>query len=605
MSRNKTKRLTTILSIVSLFALASCDDDHIRYPNDYEDPLYNIEGVSDIYGNTKEQYYENLATDEINSKVLDKVLVKISKMAHDYTKDHKGTDVSDLVSEHVLESTSDDNKGTATTKDKMSNLERRAQKNMADVAIGGSYSKNGLFYEHKYARYLQESFYYLPKDLENQLGSKEGKFIVPTYEYKDIYGEPGTNSASNLESYYATYREKENYEANRINYLTAEYIYTKQYTAIGNSNARKVQIIALEDRSEGGAASGYARNLLNAYINKYIKGKNNEFNDPNFKGDPDFKILQRLWKGLTQNAADSIAKGRYEGTDVILHEDEEKFLRDNNILPEKLSISGPQPTEEDIQKQNNADAIGSNTLVGKVLLEKKKLENNDTKEWYEIEDTLESTYTSSYSNDLETGFRNSVDEIVKKNLITEGLYLKSSGITNIPTGLSDRIFTDTLTNKESELTRMKKEGKESDTPFSADITKYCKDGYRYVTIADTIPGTNDDIMYYDTSSKTYYLTRILDVVNTNGLKEGASDTVYSNDKESGKNVSKREQLAREVAYELSTTGSYKSDSIVYWLSRTKMDFKDENFLKYIEDNYKDVFKTKNPYADEPKIDLKG
>ena len=75
------------------------------------------------------------------------------------------------------------------------------------------------------------------------------------------------------------------------------------------------------------------------------------------------------------------------------------------------------------------------------------------------------------------------------------------------------------------------------------------------------------------------------------------------EKRAAQERAKKEQIAREVAYTMSTTGSYKTNSIVYWLSRTDIKYSDEDFLEYMKSNYKDVFKSDNPYASEDKIVL--
>lgn len=566
MSKNNRKKFISLFSVLSLFVLASCDDDHIRYPKDYEDKLFDVK--DDVYSNDKENYYGSLSTSDINSKTLDNILVDISKVAHNYKGYQDGEDVSKAIKyqENSTVSIQDSYEKYSTATPKDDNIETRAKKQMTDTILGGSYTKNGLYYEEQYARYLKESYYYLDKSIESD-STKDGKFILPSYKYDDIF-----TTALN-EPRYKQYRERESYDQIRINYLTAEYIKTKNYPAIGNTNARKVQVIGLADRSDD---VGAAQRLLDAYVRDYIVNPKDGLSDPNFL------VLQRLWKGITSDAATAIAPSRYPNS-VILTTAEEQWLRDNKILP----------------SDKKDDANASSTLLGKVLKDKKKLESSGS-EWYNVNDALESQYSGSYAYSTEKGFRDAVDEIAKRNLINEGIYLKSSGISGLPTALTDRIFDTKLTNDKTKINKMKE--KDADGKFKGnvvDTSKYCNDGFRYLTSPDKPADADDSIIFYDSESKTYYLTRILDVVDTNGLSlSSASNSIY--------NEEQKEQLAREVAYEMSTTGSYKSNSIVYWLSRTDLSFTDDEFLKYIEDNYKDVFKTENPYKkdkSEPKIVL--
>ena len=402
--------------------------------------------------------------------------------------------------------------------------------------------------------YLNETYYYLNFNLSEV--SNQGKLLTPFLQYSDIF----SNNAN-----YQTYMQKELQDDMRINYLTAEYIYQKSYASIGNSNARKVQIIALTDRSD---EPGAAKKLLNAYIQDYVKGD---------KKDKDFSVLSRLWKGITPDAANEIANSRY-GSEIVLSADEEQWLREKDILP----------------SDKNQDATSSGTLVGKVLADKKKLEAVRDN-FHQVDTSLESTYTGSYAYDYKTGVRKAIDDIATKNLVTEGIYLSSSGISSIPSDLSSRIFSPKISTEKSTIDLMKKDAAEG-KDVRRDITVYGKDGYRYLTTSDTISGTNDNLFYYDASSKTYYLTRILDVVSASALSTTNTSSIYDT-------AEKKEQIAREVAYTMSTTGSYKTNSIVYWLSRTDIKYSDEDFLEYMKSNYKDVFKSDNPYASEDKIVL--
>ena len=119
-------------------------------------------------------------------------------------------------------------------------------------------------------------------------------------------------------------------------------------------------------------------------------------------------------------------------------EAEVDWLRKNKVLP----------------SDSANDAVSSNTLVGKVLSDEKKLQAG--KDNVNVVDTsLESTYTGSYAYTVETGVRKAIDDIVKSNLVTEGIYLSSSGITGIPSDLSTRIFSTKLTTNKNLIKQMK------------------------------------------------------------------------------------------------------------------------------------------------------
>ncbi len=558
----KSKKLKSLgLLAVSLITLCGCDNDEVKYPLDYKDPIFGdkTSGLDNydktVYGNDFKHYYAGASSSsEIYQKAVNQILLDVSKIAHNYTSSDAGTDVTTIAKDYYKGSVADGDISSINASMTDSNLDYRAKQSMTTTAKGGSYSKDNLFYESKYVKYLNESYYYL--DFDTASISDSGKLLTPYLEYSDIF--------SNNENY-STYMKKELQDDMRINYLTAEYIYQKSYASIGNSNARKVQIIALADRSD---EPGDAKKLLNAYIKDYVMGD---------KKDSDFSVLSRLWKGITKSKADSIDASRY-GSEIVLTADEEAWLRENDILP----------------ADSSQDATASGTLMGKVLSDEKKLEDG-IDNIHQVDTSLESTYTGSYAYDYKTGVRKAVDDIATKNLVTEGIYLSSGGISSIPSDLSSRIFSSKITTDKSTVEQMKQDAKDGKT-VRRDITVYGKDGFRYLTTSDTLSDSIDNLYYYDSSSKTYYLTRILDVVSSSALSTTSTTSIYDS-------AEKKEQIAREVAYTMSTTGSYKTNSIVYWLSRTDIKYSDEDFLEYIKSNYKDVFKTDNPYSSEVKIKL--
>lgn len=565
MSKSK-KRFGLLL--LSCIALVGCTSEHKTYPKDYDEPVYNLDGakgqghddlVSGVVGNNKREYYDNVAsTSTIYEKTLNQILLSISKTAHNYTATSKGTDVTTIRNDTFEGSVADDFDSISGQFD---NLETRAKKSMTSSVRSGSYSKDNLFYEEKYAQHLDETYYYLTVD-KSQATKK--LLVTPEREYEDIF-------SPERETTYKTYREKEEYDDNRINYLVSEYIYTKSYASIGNSNARNVQIIALTDRSD---VPGAAKKLLDAYVRDYIQGDK-------AGQDKDFSILSRLWKGITSEVANNTelgTTGRYS-SDVVLKDDEVSWLRQNGVLP----------------TSSTDDSRYSSTLTGKVLSEWKKVKDGQ-ENFNKLDSSLESTYTGTYAYDVETGVRKAIDDIATKDLVTKGWYLSSSGISSLPSDLSSRIFSPRLTSSKTNIQKRK----ETDNvgKWTSDFTIYEKDGFRYLTVADTPSTDPSNIIYYDSSTKTYYLTRILDVVDTSALSKGNSDSIYDNEE-------KKEQVAREVAYARSTTGSYKTNGLVYWLSRLDINYKDEGFRDYIKSNYNDVFKTDNPYSSEPKIKIEG
>ena len=546
MSRNK--KLASLFAIASIFVLTGCSTDEMKYPKNYADALFSKDGLGDnvdLAQNEWRQYYDSLTNNnEIYEKTVKDILLKIAAVAHDYKGD-KQSSVWTVANDSCIKySVADNSQAISATFD---NLFYRAADSLASSAKNGTYEKDNLFMEEEYAKYLKETYYYF--DYQEGDVNTEGKLLTPEAEFEDIYKKADT---------YKTYMEKELYDDMKINYLTSEYIINESYASIGNTNARKVQVVALTDRSD---EPGDAKQLLDAYVEDYIRGT---------KKDENFYTLQRLWKGITSDVAGAIDSTRY-GQEIVLTAEEEQWMRDHNIIEGTFG-------NEDYE---------SHTLYGKVHDDMKKIADGQT---YldKLDSSLESSYTGNYTYDTKTGYKKAVDDIATKNQITSGLYLKSAGISALPSALTERIFSAKATSDKTTLTTMKE-----NVGTKGDLTVYQNDGYRYLTVADTLTGEDtDNIVYYDASSKTYYITRILDVVDTNAMTIGSTTSIYSEEAKA--------ELAREVAYVMSTTGSYKSKSGAYWLSRVDFSYSDEAFLEYMKANYQDVFKTENPYSDTAK-----
>lgn len=612
MLTNKKRKFATTLAALSMFVLVGCDTTEIKYPNDYTNKIYEGD-IKDGTGatvktaqDTLKQYYQSLTNDDaVYEKTTKKLFTLLADNIHGFDEEKKGATYSVVNDTLTTKSIADSySKDAYKVND---NLKERSEESLFSTAKSGTYKDNNMWDEASYAKYLEQNYYYLNeyKDgkvtgLNTDQASLKNMLVTPEMTYSDVYSDG--NKAK-----YEQYMQTELYDDFKINYLTAEYIMKETPASIGNTNARKVQVVAIADRSD---EPGDAIKLLTAYVNSYILHK-----DGFTENDDDFSKLTKYWKGITVSALCELSTfdcsydpiNKKVDLTGLEDEDEKEELKeffarylvtlndDGSVVinPHSLVFT---PEDENFFKNNTLNT--EDTLLGKVLLDKSKIDDG-LNNWHKIDSSLESTYTGSYTYDVKTGYRNAIDDIVIRDLITDGTYLKSSGISALPSAITDRIFSPKVTSKKSDIDAMKEDVKEGSTASLSskkDLTVYAKDQHRYLTVADTI--TSDDvssILYYDASSKTYYITRILDVVDTNAIS--GSDSIYDTD-------DKKNQLKAEVAYEMSTTGSYKTDSGVYWLSRMDFTYSDEDFLEYIKTNYKDVFKTENPYSSLKKISLK-
>ncbi len=610
MSRNNRKRFGVL--VLSLATLASCSTTKIKYPNDYNDDLFakvvdfvKDNNLDEVVQNNKEQYYKTVLTgDALYREVVNQLLLAVSKKAAVGT-DGKNKNVAQIMFDADSKTGIYGNEN-AVKKENFSNLEARAKQSLETTARGGSYTTDNLFKEDKFILSLRENFTLGNGKTEQKTGNEI--MVTPFMSYDDIY----KNSTSDFYNYYLHHSL---YQDMQVNYLTAEYIYQKAYSSIVNSLARRVQIVALADRSDNGAV-GSASKVVNAYVKDYVKGEK-------AGQDKDFSVISRIWKGLTVKTIASTdpdfagalsftndgssyhftwaagvtndAKNylinlfdrygvtlkedgsvEFADTSVIIRAEEEKWMIKNNLIDE----------------ENTAD--DNCTLAGKVIKDQEKvIEGLNAGNLNAVDTSLESTYTGSYTYDVGTGFRKAYDDIAINNLITDGIQTKS-GLTSLPDTLKNRVFSTDISTDKTTVQEMKNQVDQK----TDGITVFEKDGFRYVTNPGSISteDNNGNIVFYDASSKTYYLTRILDVVSSTDLNKGVEDSsMYT--------VEQKELLARQVAYSLAPTGDYKTNASVYWLRRIDIKYSDDDFLEYMKSNYKDLFKTESTVDKEEKIKL--
>ncbi len=582
MLQSKKKKIASIAVLACAICLTACDDN-VLLPTDYEETLF--EGVpsdATVWGNEKEHYYYDvLSTSTVYEEVLNQILLDISEIAHGYeSRENKGTPVYSILDDTYEGSVSD---GTIPSGE-FDNLYTRSKDSMTESASSSSYAKDNLFYEDLFVKALEEDFT-LPDDFDLNSINEDGLLITNDLEYEDIFG-----------GNYDEYMEEELYDDYIINYLTAEFIFNKTYSSIGNTNARNVQIAAITDL---GDEPGSARKLLNAYISDYVRG---EGDYPDLVGtDDDFSVLERLWKGITKEAVAGIV----DASAYDLTTDEGQAAYDEAVqsyYDRYASVILSDDEEAWLEHYNIIDANQSYTKCGEIVEDQKDLEEG-IEDLNKLDTSLESEYTGTYTYDYRTGVRKAIDSLATSSYITDGLHLKSNGIDSLPSDLETRLFSTSYNTNKDDLAEMQEAGLAGNN-LAYDITTYEPDSYRYLTVENTTAdGSASNILYYDSDSSTYYLVRVLDVVNSSVLGRNNSGTLVPSSTSIYDTAEKQEQMAREVAYEMSTTGSYKSDSIIYWLRRTNIEYSDEGFYDYLKENYNNLYRTTSAYDGDPTIYL--
>lgn len=572
----KTKRVLPVLATLLLLSSCSTSSDPVKYPSDYKDKIFDnsvINSDPNIIGNDWKHYYDDVipSKSSIYTNLLTQMLVDVSTVAHNNDgTEGSGSDVTRIMKDFDNQAHSVYKDGEYSSAVAYDNVKERAKDKMfSTVTVDSANVKDNLFYESKFVS-AQQLAYTLGGTFDDTKVSSQGVLVNPNTTYEDVF------KAGDQYSYYL---EKTYYNDLKIQYLTADYIYNKSYASIGNSTARKVQIVKLTDRTDN---VGAAKRLLQAYVEDYISNPSS----PLLGKDPEFKVLSKLWKGITSSFVDSIEGGafssRYDENTYLTNE-EISWLKDKKLMTDTTS----------------------DLAIGKIMADKKKLDKMDIDNpanenpYSSYISELEDTYTEKYKLSIGVGLRNAVDKIVKDDYVTEGIYTSSDSIDSLPAALKNNIFSVNLALDKSTVDNMKnkkdKDGKDSDNYVSIDgVSIFQADGNRYIINNGSTSSDDNKIIYYDSENKAYYLVRILDAVSNASLSQSSTTSMYDSAK-------KKEQIAREVAFKLASSDTYKKEATIYYLRRLNIDYSDSDFLDYLKENYKDLFKTESTYDQEPKL----
>lgn len=572
----KTKRVLPVLATLLLLSSCSTSSDPVKYPSDYKDKIFDnsvINSDPNIIGNDWKHYYDDVipSKSSIYTNLLTQMLVDVSTVAHNNDgTEGSGSDVTRIMKDFDNQAHSVYKDGEYSSSVTYDNVKERAKDKMfSTVTVDSANVKDNLFYESKFVS-AQQLAYTLGGTFDDTKVSSQGVLVNPNTTYEDVF------KAGDQYSYYL---EKTYYNDLKIQYLTADYIYNKSYASIGNSTARKVQIVKLTDRTDN---VGAAKRLLQAYVEDYISNPSS----PLLGKDPEFKVLSKLWKGITSSFVDSIEGGAFSSRydeNTYLTSEEISWLKDKKLMTDTTS----------------------DLAIGKIMADKKKLDKMDIDNpanenpYSSYISELEDTYTEKYKLSIGVGLRNAVDKIVKDDYVTEGIYTSSDSIDSLPAALKNNIFSVNLALDKSTVDNMKnkkdKDGKDSDNYVSIDgVSIFQADGNRYIINNGSTSSDDNKIIYYDSENKAYYLVRILDAVSNASLSQSSTTSMYDSAK-------KKEQIAREVAFKLASSDTYKKEATIYYLRRLNIDYSDSDFLNYLKENYKDLFKTESTYDQEPKL----
>lgn len=389
-------------------------------------------------------------------------------------------------------------KGFTTKK----HIDELLDKKMVDRVKGGSYNQDGLFYEEKYVLELKTSLYDIKGTDYNN-----GHQIRPTDTYSDLF-----------KCDYSDYREKVLLKETYRELLTAKYLYDEDYSSLGRSYARDVQYIKIENISDRKDA---AVTTLNKYLGDFLNDNNKKF---------DLNFLANIWKGVEDQ----------------ISAEEKKYIDDNNLYTLSMQI------EDEIKRivkvgQNGEIEVDQN---GNYIL----LDDEET------DSSLESKYTNG-SYPVAWGHELALRELESKDIVQDDVFVKSIGISDLPSQITTRLFSST-------------------------VASFCSDpiGVEGEKITFLLPESTENIdknnpskyIHYNADEDAYFIVIVKEAYNTSVLSPTAD-----------KPVSKEKVLS--IAEALAQNSSNSREALIHYFKEFDVSYHDDGFYEYIKETYPEIF----------------
>ncbi len=125
-------------------------------------------------------------------------------------------------------------------------------------------------------------------------------------------------------------------------------------------------------------------------------------------------------------------------------------------------------------------------------------------------------------------------------------------------------------------------GKEIESAYIARIN-----GKNYLKTSSRVEGASidEDILHYDSSTKTYYIIQIEEAVSSSKMSKVST----SNYRNIDGNPARMEEIVNEVTKIVSKGSSYSSLATNHYLKAMSLKYHDDKIFEYFKENYPDLF----------------
>ena len=600
---NKVNKILA-LSLLSVIGLTACDNSIQAKPKNYSDPVVTLtESEEDIYHNLMSIIEDAYRDGTLPADVLDRILYTYSVSVFGrYNKSAKPTSLEEATLEEVVAQIVKDEDGKVTgvaadhaaldafienhkaywttnnSGERVAESERglteyaRVQAKWDTIedrisrafytAISGAYKNDrGYFSEKKYLQELRSQMKHVANysKLEDARMILESDKVVVTPDVQEeavfttkVKGDKTLLNRLNYQDAEngVTYIEDEIIPTIYRDLLVEQYLLDESYNNLGRSAARKVNVIAINTNSNNDKAANY----LMKYFVRNVISDTSATGRANVIDIEDFKAVSNAYKGLV------------DGTDhnAYLDKVNEKF-------------DGAFPYDS-----TNKFYVG--TDYGDMMANYIKIKDDINT----TDNSQESDFTGSYTHTIEVGKEIKENEIKRNDYVTDGWFVKSGSVGDLPDSIKSRLFNIGIANvldTESAATDrfVKGEGDEYSYVVPQDESKLIAkiNGKYYLKVSSKQSGAleQDDILFNENGK--YYVVQVEEAVSGSKLAKESTAPKYD--------VSKKEDIINEVARVVANNDTYKSASTKHWLEQAEIKYHDTKIYDYFKENYPDLF----------------
>jgi len=586
--KNKKKALM-LLTFVSAFILASCNDTIYSRPNDSTKDQTLING-SNVAHNSVEWLYDTLHDSSNTPETVRNAIFKIlaEGLFGEYSLDTNGeiviTGYDDKSDASKLEfvklhkpywdqvekenSNKYDYKEPVSLTDSIKARIELFKKIVKTQVVKTLYAKanvdsnkvRNFYYESKFARGLAKDLYVIngvndifttKYDEENSVFTNK-VLIDNSVSTEDITSIIGTNN--NFEkpvihlNLYSDYVNKNILPDVMQTLLIEQYVYDNQYTAISRTQSRKIRYVSIATENKN-VSDG--RRLLSNFVDNYIKtgSSNSTIN---------YEILADAWKGVY--------------TDLYTN----GTLNEAGKLLEASGFKIGTPTKDGKAIEMYADGkkisehpYYENTKYGSLFEEFAKITLNPLT----TDASTESSFTSSGSYTIETGLDIKINDIKVTDYTVSDWGTKESGFSSLPSDVKTRLFDYTVMT-------------DFNAPSNIDTNSYIKEINGHYFLKRDISQTDDasdSIIIKDSS--TFYIVELLEAPSQAKLTIGG-ENAYDN---TASNGLKQEEISRTLGYDIASGSTYRTTAFSHYLEDCEIMYHDQSIYDYFKTTYPDLF----------------